>query len=652
MVVSRMAVRNQRVTDGHARAPFLQCHAPPFRRALRGLARLPRPRLRLVQTRPALDRQPKSWSDDNVPADDSLGALVPRLLSATYFDDAASAVLLAMLSSAEVALRQGSYGRLLRAVIHLRPGGSYERLFGLEFPAQTKVEGLRYVSSGNVLKWIEQHRCSVSIDLHRNAMRSWLQDGVLELQENTDGTGLPGEATRERLLHRDATHVHIVPLRTPGGAVDGVITLEASCRSGASDPAWELCHEELEVLGSVAAAFLAAKPLPSRAPEPPPADDLLPVVGGSMASLIDLLQAFAPRDDTLMICGPTGAGKSRLARWCHARSGRKELAFEHLDLLGVPEDLQMAELFGWKRGAFTGAVRDNQGALGRAGRGTLFLDEIDKLSLKAQAGLLRFIEDRRYRMLGDDSAQDRRSEARLIVGTNADLRAAVRSGKFREDLYYRINVLPVRLLPLSERLDELPLWASYMLKRRHREAGGEGEISFDSDAVRLLSSMPWPGNLRQLDNIVRRAYALWLGAQSAPSSDLTVRARYVERALTFESDAEPNAVIGLLWRAARAFVVEADRRSGGPEPLSIDAAEAFRGVVLAAALQHVGNRDEAFALLGQKVLVKNRNHHRALRRELLKVRDLLQKLGGSIDQELETILASDVEVPSEDPSSN
>src|SRR4051812_41931635 len=150
-------------------------------------------------------------------------------------------------------------------------------------------------------------------------------------------------------------------------------------------------------------------------------------------------------------------------------------SFEVLDILGVPEDLQMAELFGWKRGAFTGAVKDNPGAISRAEKGTLFLDEIDKLSMRAQAGLLRFIEERLYRMLGDDTSTTRRADVQLLVGPNADLKAAVRSGRFREDLYYRVNVLPVRLPPLAERLDELPKWAGYMLSRCHAESGGVGE---------------------------------------------------------------------------------------------------------------------------------------------------------------------------------
>lgn len=584
-----------------------------------------------------------------MPRDDSLSELVTRLVAATYFEDAATAVLEAMFACAEAALAAGPHGaraRLLRGVVHLRPEGSYQRLFGIERASGARVEGVGYVTSGNVWVWIEEHRCSVSIDLLRASIRSWLPEGPMDRRERPAEAGLPGDATRERMLGRDATHVHVVPLRAPGGSVDGMITLEANCKSAAAHEfVWEACHEEVEILASVAAAFIAARALPLRPAEPPRTDEFLPVVGRATAHLIELLRAFAPRDDTILISGPTGAGKSRLARWCHEHSPRKGQRFEVLDVLGVPEDLQMAELFGWKRGAFTGAVKDNPGAIARAAKGTLFLDEIDKLSLKAQAGLLRFIEDRSYRVLGDDSAGDHRADVRLLVGTNADLRAAVRAGRFREDLYYRINVLPVRVPPLAERLDELPLWADYMLNRHHHAAGGEGAVRFEPDAMMLLASAPWPGNLRQLDNIVRRTYALLLGGQSGAEGRLVIQRHHVERALTFESDAEPSTLIALLWRAARAFVQEAERHRASGAHLSLDMSEAFRGMVLAAAVQRVGSRD-AFVLLGRDTLLKNRNHHRTLRNELVRVRELLRALGGEPDPELEAMLAA-AEEPAE-----
>ncbi|HKO48749.1 MAG TPA: sigma 54-interacting transcriptional regulator [Polyangiaceae bacterium] len=529
--------------------------------------------------------------------------------------------------------------RCLRGIVHLRPEGTYQRIFGLEVASRSPLEQVGYLTSSNVWRWLEEHRCSVSIDVARASLRAWLPGGPVDRPEGHLASAFPGDATRERMLDRDATHVHVVPLCLSDGSVDGVITLEASCHAaGSQEFVWEECHKRLELYASIARAFIAARALPNRSNIAPSSDEFLPVVGARTAPLVELLRAFAPRDDTILISGPTGAGKSRLARFCHEHSPRKGQAFEIMDLLGVPDDLQMAHLFGWKRGAFTGAVKDNPGAVARAAKGTLFLDEIDKLSLKAQAGLLHFLEERSYRMLGDDSSGERRADVRVLVGTNADLRSAMRAGRFREDLFYRINVLPVRLLPLDERRDELPRWADYMLQRRHCEEKGRGNARFSPDALGLLASAPWPGNLRQLDNIVRRAHALSLAWHAKDAPDLVVDRQTVERALTFDVDTEANALVPLLFRAAWAFVREAERREHSTAPLSLDMVDAFRGMVLGVAVRHRGNREEAFSLLDQHAMLKNRNHHKALHRELERVRALLLLLGVEANPELEAVL--------------
>ena len=295
----------------------------------------------------------------------------------------------------------------------------------------------------------------------------------------------------------------------------------------------------------------------------------------------------------------------------------------------------MAELFGWRRGAFTGAVKDNPGAISRAQGGTLFIDEIDKLSLKAQAGLLHVLEERRYRPLGEE-AGERRADVRFIAGTNADLRASVRAGRFREDLYYRISVLPVRVPPLAERLDELPLWAAYMVRRRHGH-GRRDQAHLAANAVELLVQASWPGNLRQLDNVVRRAYALALHDRPGADGDLVLERRHVERALAYEDVAEPGSLLAQLWQAAVAFVEEAERR-GPAGRLSLELCEAFRGLVLGVALERLGDVDQAFELLGQAQALRHRNHHKVMRRELQKVRQLVTVLGGGAGKGLAALL--------------
>jgi DNA-binding NtrC family response regulator len=350
-------------------------------------------------------------------------------------------------------------------------------------------------------------------------------------------------------------------------------------------------------------------------------DPWLPVVGASLAPIVALLGVFARQEETLLLTGPTGTGKSRIARWCHQQSPRRTGPFETVDLLSVPEDMQMGELFGWRRGAFTGAAEDHRGFVARAEGGTLFVDEIDKLSPRAQSGLLYLLEEKRYRVLGD--SRQRECDVRFVVGTNADLWREVEQGRFREDLYYRINVLGVRLPPLDERRDEIAPWARFMLERRHAEQGEAGSVRLDPAASALLEQAPWPGNLRQLDNVVRRAYVLAL-AERTGAADLTVGEAQVRAALLAEGTPGSGIRLDPLRAAAAQFVAEAERRGGG---LDLDLLDGLRGLALAEAIRRTGSKEAAFRLLGRESLVKARNHHKALQRELARAADLYRALG-------------------------
>jgi hypothetical protein len=566
--------------------------------------------------------------------------LILRLREARDFEAAAKLTLVAMLAVAEAHLASSPVagkGRLLRGVLHLRPDDSYQHLFGIEHPHGERVEGTGYLTSANVWRWVSEHRTAVSVNVKTGTLRTWLAGGASEPEPLLGATGVPGAETRDRMIQREATHVHVVPFGLPPeGQVIGMISLEAHVRTPLGDDVlWGDCRAALDVMASAAAPYLSSLPL-SRKDEPR-ADSLAPVIGASTASMMRILAVFSRQDETILLSGSTGVGKSRLARWCHEQSPRKDQAFEVVRLLSVPEELQMPELMGWRRGAFTGAVRDTPGALERAGKGTLFIDEIDKLSLKAQAGLLQVLEERRYRPLGDN-ASERRADVRFIVSTNVDLHAAVRAGDFREDLYYRINVLPVRLASLEERLDELPAWAEHMFLRRHAESGGGGVPRITEEAIELLLRTPWPGNLRQLDNIVRRAYAIMIADRGDAASPATLTRRHVEQALGYERRPEALGLVATLWGAARAFVDEAERRDATGVRLPIDLADAFRGLVLCAAIERRQGLDAAFVLLDQASLLKSRNHHRVLRRELDRVRALIEAVPGDVDPALSALL--------------
>ncbi len=558
----------------------------------------------------------------------SVTALLAALVAAPTFEDAAAITLDALLALASEALAASplaTRGRILRGMVHLRPDDGYRRLCVVEAEAVAASKPApSCLPSATAWRWVAERGVPVAIDVNAGTVDVGAT-GAREAAQRQDGHRFDSQESRMRLRKREATHVLLLPLRAPGGAIVGMLSLEGHCRDAIGDVfVFHACRNRLSVLAGVAAPYLCTLPL--RLLEAAVPDAFLPVVGASMASVVEILRIFALQEETVLLSGPTGAGKSRLARWCHEQSHQRGQSFETLDLSTVPEDLQMAELFGWKKGAFTGALKDTAGCIARAQGGTLFIDEVDKLSLKAQAGLLRVLEERRYRPLGEGSG-DRSAVVRFIVGTNVDLYAATRAGRFREDLYYRINVLPVKVLQLAERRDEIPRWAAYMLERRHRGPGRSGQATLSAEAEQALSREPWPGNLRQLDNIVRRAYALALMRSGDSVDELRIEARDVQQALAYEGDAGSRSLVELFQLTAAAFVAAAERRRAAGGVLDLDLADALRGFVLGAAAQKLGSKEDAFRLLGKEHMVQNRNHQKTMKRELERVAALCQAVG-------------------------
>ncbi|MCC6557958.1 MAG: sigma-54-dependent Fis family transcriptional regulator [Polyangiaceae bacterium] len=564
--------------------------------------------------------------------------LIAELGAATSFEGAAERVLPRMLDAAGRALAASAYadhGRILRAMVHVRPEGGYRRLAVLEHgkrriePAGTSPSedpARAYVPSATAWRFVAEHRTPVAVDVHLGRVEPHGGAPVVVKGGLQRSPGALGGESVARLLRRAASHLYVLPLAM-SGAVVGMISIEAECQRAMGRPfIWSACQDELLALAGLAAPHLASLPLADAGPIA--TDAFLPVVGASMSGLIRIARVFAEQDETLLVTGPTGAGKSRLARWCHEQSSRRANHYEGLDLSTVPEELQMGELFGWRKGAFSGASSDNPGCLARAERGTLFIDELDKLSLKAQAGLLRVLDERAYRPLGEGTGE-RRADVRFLVGTNADLMAEVRAGRFREDLYYRIHVLPLRLPPLDERTDEIAGWAAYMLERRHRERAAGGEAALAEDAVSALLARRWPGNLRQLDNVVRRAYALAMVDQGASPGALTVGARHVDRALGYEAAAAAAPLVDVLRGAAAALLREAERRQPEGEPLDLDVVDALRGLALSAAAHKLGSKEAALRLFGKESVVQSRNHQRAFKRDIERAMELLRTLGPS-----------------------
>ena len=238
-----------------------------------------------------------------------------------------------------------------------------------------------------------------------------------------------------------------------------------------------------------------------------------------MLELFELLRTVAATPSTVLITGDTGTGKELAARAIHDGSPRRNQRFVAINCSAIPETLLEAELFGHVRGAFTGAVANRQGRIEQANRGTLFLDEIGTMSAALQAKLLRVLQSREFERVGD--SQTIKVDVRVVAATNSDLKKMVADGTFREDLFYRLNVIPVRLPSLRERRADVPLLAQHFLDRFSKESDPtRGRVTISQDAQQVLMAFDWPGNVRQLENVMERAFALSPGRNQIHMLDL------------------------------------------------------------------------------------------------------------------------------------
>jgi DNA-binding NtrC family response regulator len=234
-------------------------------------------------------------------------------------------------------------------------------------------------------------------------------------------------------------------------------------------------------------------------------EGLDPFVGESpsIRRLAEDAQKVLPAESPVLIQGETGSGKGVLARWLHQNGPRAEEAFVDLNCAGLSGELLETDLFGHEAGAFTGATKAKIGLLEVAHKGTVFLDEIGDMELRVQPKLLTVLEEKRFRRLGD--VRDRRVDIRLILATHQELGALVQERKFRSDLFFRINTLPLAVPPLRERKDDIPVLASHFLERFTAELGRGDDPELSSDALEALKAYTWPGNIRELRNVLERA---------------------------------------------------------------------------------------------------------------------------------------------------
>jgi len=233
-----------------------------------------------------------------------------------------------------------------------------------------------------------------------------------------------------------------------------------------------------------------------------------------MQTLFHLLETVAASSSTILITGETGTGKEVVARAIHHNSPRRAHRFVALNCSAIPETLLEAELFGHVRGAFTGAVGARQGRFEQSHKGTLFLDEVGTMSPALQVKLLRALQEREFERIGDN--QTIKVDVRVIAATNSDLARLVAAGSFREDLFYRLNVIPIQLPSLRERRDDIPLLAKHFLAK----FAPSSSVHASQSAIRALMAYDWPGNVRQLENAMERAIALSAGRPEIDVADL------------------------------------------------------------------------------------------------------------------------------------
>jgi two-component system nitrogen regulation response regulator NtrX len=296
--------------------------------------------------------------------------------------------------------------------------------------------------------------------------------------------------------------------------VSGEGTVENAVRAGqrgAFDFVEKPIREPEALLETLAEAVrvtrLRRRPASGAVSAPSAADDSLGIVGDSapVARLREQIRRIAPSAGRVLITGENGAGKELVALALHALSKRASGPFVKLNCAAIPKDLLESELFGYERGAFTGALQPKKGRLEAADGGTLFLDEVGDLALEAQAKLLRAIETGEIERVG--GTRTSRVDVRLIAATNKDISEGVRSGEFREDLYFRLNVLPIAVPPLRERRGDIVRLAEHFLGL-FAAAEERTRPAFSEDAVQLLEDYHWPGNVRELRNLMERAVVL------------------------------------------------------------------------------------------------------------------------------------------------
>ncbi|MBI5017496.1 MAG: sigma-54-dependent Fis family transcriptional regulator [Deltaproteobacteria bacterium] len=287
------------------------------------------------------------------------------------------------------------------------------------------------------------------------------------------------------------------------------------------------------------------------------------IIGASSAlkALLDKVEKIAPRDLSVLVTGESGTGKELIAQAIHYNSPRRDSRFVAINCGALPESILEGELFGYRKGAFTGAREDRRGLLETADGGTLFLDEVGTLPSNVQKTLLRFLQEREFLRLGDTAPT--RVNVRILSATNADLKACVKAGTFREDLFYRLNVVNIHLPPLRERVADIPLLAAHFIQLQNAKFG-TAVRGLSPEALEVACAYPWPGNIRELRNAIEAALAM----EGGDTVSLPVLAQFIDVPSTVvaageEGEGDASAHAAAMARFEADYLRSVLRRHGG-----------------------------------------------------------------------------------------
>jgi transcriptional regulator with GAF, ATPase, and Fis domain len=451
------------------------------------------------------------------------------------------------------------------------------------------VDGVLALSGADVGAVVLTERGELTVACARDARGQPLPDAAALLSDTiiTDvlasGTGLSlddvaasGYAAVRSVVQLGLSSVTCLPLRLGGKAL-GAVFLAASGRTLLIPPA---ALADLKVVASLALPFVAQvrRRAAAHAAQPGSAD-LIVGTSAPIEQVKKLVTRVAPTELSVLLSGPSGSGKEVVARALHARSGRAARPLVAINCAAIAPSLLDAELFGYRKGAFTGALADRAGLIEAADGGTLFLDEIGDMPLAMQAALLRVLEQREVRRLGDLSA--RRVDFRLVAASHRDLPEEVAAGRFREDLFFRIQEVRIELPPLAARGDDVLLLGTMFLRQAEAQLGLAAHVLGD-EAVAVLRAHRWPGNVRELKGAMRRAAIM--------ADDVSITPEHLQL---------PAAPSGRATRPSAAPPSAAPVDAATPRLPLTEARDQFvRAYVQAALTRHGGNREAAARELG------------------------------------------------------